>query len=46
MKDKIVTLKEEHIEAISNLKERPGGFNFSQWVRKKLEEDFAEEFNQ
>lgn len=46
MKDKIVTLREEHLEAISELKERPGGFNFSQWVRKKLEEDFPEKFKQ
>lgn len=45
MKDKIVTLTKKHLEAIEELKERPGGFNFSQYVRKKLEEDFPEHFD-
>jgi hypothetical protein len=44
-KNKMVSLYPKHIEAIEELKERPGGFNFSQYVQKKLEEDFPEKFD-
>jgi hypothetical protein len=44
-KNKMLSLYPKHIEAIEKLKERPGGFNFSQYVQKKLEEDFPEYFD-
>lgn len=43
--EKLITLHEEHEKVIDELRERPGGFNFSQWVRKKLEEDFPDKFD-
>jgi hypothetical protein len=42
--NRVVTLDEEHLQAIEELKKQPSGFNFSQYVRKKLEEDFPGEF--
>lgn len=44
MKDRMITLSDEHLEAIEEIKERPGGFNLSQYIRNKLEEDFPEKF--
>jgi len=43
--DKLVTMNDDHVEVIEELRKRPGGFNFSQYVRKKLEEDFPEKFD-
>lgn len=41
----MITLNEEHEKAIDNLKERPSGLNFSQWVRKTLEKEFPGQFD-
>jgi hypothetical protein len=43
--NKMVSLYPKHEEAIEELKDRPGGFNFSQYVQKKLEEDYPELFD-
>ena len=43
-KNRMLTLDEEHIEAIEKLNERPSGFNLSKYVRKSLEEDYPDEF--
>jgi len=43
--NRVVTLEEKHQEAINKLKEKPSGFNFSQYVRKSLEDDYPELFD-
>jgi len=43
--EKLITLSDRHEEVIEELREEPGGFNFSQYVRKKLEEDFPNKFD-
>jgi len=43
--NRTVSLKDEHLEAIEELREnRPGGFNLSAYLRKRLEDDFPEKF--
>ena len=44
-KNRVITLDQEHLDAIEKLDERPSGFNLSKYVRKKLEEDYPDEFN-
>jgi len=43
--NKMISLYPRHIQVIEELNERPGGFNFSQYIQKKLEEDFPEHFD-
>jgi len=45
-KDRMITLDERHVQAVENLKNSPRGFNLSQYVRKKLEEDFPDKFDE
>lgn len=43
-KNRVITLDQKHLDVVEKLDERPSGFNLSKYVRKKLEQDFPEEF--